>query len=310
MIKDIKNILVTGSSGTIGTALCESLLARGYKTTGVDIHHNKWNDKIDKLTIISDLRKANFHTVLKKDFDLIIHLAANARVYDLVVRPKLARDNFLMVFNVLEYARGSNVKRMIFASSREVYGNSDNPYHKENETGVSNCESPYSATKLGGEALFHSYCYCYGIMPVILRFSNVYGKYDDSNRVVPIFMRRSMNQKDLIVFGERKALDFTYIDDCLNGIVRTIENFDQDAVGGNTFNIASGKGTSIMQVADLIKKITGSNSRIVIKQNRMGEVTNFIADIAKAKQLLGYNPKVNIQEGIEKSFEWYKGINR
>ena len=103
MNRGIKNILVTGSSGTIGTALCESLLTQGYKITGVDIRHNKWNDQIDKLTIIGDLRKANFHTALKQDVDLIIHLAANARVYDLVERPKLARDNFLMVFNVLEY---------------------------------------------------------------------------------------------------------------------------------------------------------------------------------------------------------------
>ena len=308
MNRDIKNILVTGSSGTIGTALCESLLARGYQFTGIDIHHNKWNDQIDRLTIISDLRKANFHTVLKKDFDLIIHLAANARVYDLVRRPKLARDNLLMVFNVLEFARANNIKRLIFASSREVYGNSDNACRKENEVSISSCESPYSATKLGGEALFHSYSYCYDMVPVILRFSNVYGKYDDSNRVVPIFMQRAMNHKDLIVFGEQKILDFTYIDDCVNGIVRVIEKFDQ--VRGNTFNIASGKGTSIMQVADIIKRKTGSNSRIIIRGNRTGEVTNFIADITKAERLLGYNPKINIQAGVKRSLEWYRELNK
>jgi nucleoside-diphosphate-sugar epimerase len=300
MNRGIKNILVTGSSGTIGTALCESLLTQGYKITGVDIRHNK-------LTIIGDLRKANFHTALKQDVDLIIHLAANARVYDLVERPKLARDNFLMVFNVLEFARANSIKRLMFASSREVYGNSENAYRAENDLSVSNCESPYSATKLAGEALFHSYFYCYDIGSVILRFSNVYGKYDDSNRVIPVFMRRSMQHKNLIVFGEHKMLDFTYIDDCIKGIERVIENFDQ--VRGNTFNIATGKGTSIMQVADMIKDKTGSNSRIIIKESRTGEVTNFIADITKAKRLLGYNPKISIQEGIKRSFEWYKDIN-
>lgn len=305
MNKGIKNILVTGSSGTIGTALCESLLTQGYKITGVDIRHNEWNDQIDKLTIIGDLRKANFHTALKQDVDLIIHLAANARVYDLVERPKLARDNFLMVFNVLEFARANSIKRLMFASSREVYGNSENAYRAENDLSVSNCESPYSATKLAGEALFHSYFYCYDIGSVILRFSNVYGKYDDSNRVIPVFMRRSMQHKNLIVFGEHKILDFTYIDDCIKGIVRVIENFNQ--VRGNTFNIATGKGTSIMQVADMIKAKTGSNFRIIIKESRTGEVTNFIADITKAKRLLGYNPKISIQEGIKRSFEWYKG---
>ena len=304
MSKDIKNILVTGSSGTIGTALCESLLIQGYKVTGIDIHHNKWNAKIDKLTIISDLRKANFQSAVQNDFDLIIHLAANARVYDLVRKPKLARDNFLMAFNVLEFARANNIKGSVFASSREVYGNSANAYRAENDLSVSNCESPYSATKLAGEALFHSYSYCYAISPVILRFSNVYGKYDDSNRVIPVFMRRSMQNKNLIVFGEHKMLDFTYIDDCITGIGRVIENFDQ--VKGNTFNIATGKGTSIMHVADMIKEKTGSNSRIILQESRTGEVTNFIADITKAKRLLGYDPKVSIQEGIKKSFDWYK----
>jgi UDP-glucose 4-epimerase len=308
MNKGIKNILVTGSSGTIGTALCESLLTQGNSITGVDIRHNKWNDQIDKLTIISDLRKANFHTALKQDVDLIIHLAANARVYDLVERPKLARDNFLMVFNVLEFARANNIKRLVFASSREVYGNSDNAYRAENDLSVSNCESPYSATKLAGEALFHSYFYCYDIGSVILRFSNVYGKYDDSNRVIPVFMRRSMQHKNLIVFGKQKMLDFTYIDDCIKGIVRVIEKFDQ--VRGNTFNIATGKGTSIMHVADMIKDKTVSNSRIIIKESRTGEVTSFIADITKAKRLLGYDPKVSIQEGIKRSFEWYREVNK
>ena len=307
MNRGIKNILVTGSSGTIGTALCESLLTQGYKITGVDIRHNKWNDQIDKLTIIGDLRKANFHTALKQDVDLIIHLAANARVYDLVERPKLAKDNFLMVFNVLEFARANNIKRLVFASSREVYGNADNAYRAENDLSVSNCESPYSATKLAGEALFHSYSYCYDIGSVILRFSNVYGKYDDSNRVIPVFMKRSMQNKNLIVFGEHKMLDFTYIDDCIKGIVRVIENFDQ--VRGNTFNIATGKGTSIMHVADMIKEKTGAKSRIIVRESRTGEVTNFIADITKAKRLLGYDPKISIQEGIRRSFEWYGEMN-
>jgi nucleoside-diphosphate-sugar epimerase len=305
MTKGIKNILITGSSGTIGTALCESLLTQGYKITGLDIRHNKWNNQVDKLTIISDLRKANFQSVAQNDFDLIIHLAANARVYDLVKKPKLARDNFLMVFNVLEFARANNINRLVFASSREVYGNADNAYRAENDLSVSNCESPYAATKLAGEALFHSYSYCYGIRPVILRFSNVYGKYDDSNRVIPVFMRRSMQHKNLIVFGKHKMLDFTYIDDCIKGIVRVIENFDQ--VRENTFNIATGKGTSIMQVADMIKEKTRASSRIIIKESRTGEVTNFIADITKAKRLLGYDPKVSIQEGIKRSFDWYKG---
>lgn len=224
--KGIEKILVTGSNGTIGTALCEALMEMGYKVEGIDIKQNNWSEKVDRITAISDLRDRNCFSKLPGDFDMIIHLAANARVYNLVVNPGLARDNFEILFNILEFSRLKNIDRFIFASSREVYGNSGKVFHNEEEAYVKNCESPYTATKIGGEALVHSYHQCYDIDFVILRFSNVYGKYDDSDRVIPAFIETAKQNKDLIVFGEDKLLDFTYIDDCVDGIIKSIENFD------------------------------------------------------------------------------------
>jgi nucleoside-diphosphate-sugar epimerase len=125
--KGIEKILVTGSSGTIGTALCEALMEMGYKVEGIDIKHNKWSEKVDRITAIGDIRDKNFFSKLpRSDFDMIIPLAANARVYNLVKNPILARDNFEILFNILEFSRLNNVDRFIFASSREVYGNSEN----------------------------------------------------------------------------------------------------------------------------------------------------------------------------------------
>lgn len=300
---EIRKILVTGSSGTIGTALCEALMEEGYEVDGIDVKHNKWSEKVDRITIISDLRDKNFFSKLPDDFDMVIHLAANARVYNLVVDPSLARDNFEILFNILEFSRLNNIRKVIFASSREVYGNSDKIFHNEDEAYVKNCESPYTATKIGGEALVHSYHQCYDIDFIILRFSNVYGKYDDSDRVIPLFITRVMQNEGLIVFGREKLLDFTYIDDCVNGIMKSVEMFD---VAKNTsFNIASGEGITILDLAKIIQNKMGSKGEIVIKESRIGEVTKFVADISRARKLLNYEPEVSIEEGIEKAIEWY-----
>jgi len=300
----MKKILITGSSGTIGTRLGEKLLNSKYQIVGADWKKNKWIKELEAKTIHIDLRNKKLVLEnLPKDVDLIIHLAANARVYELVKDPELARDNILTVFNILEYARINKIKNIIFASSREVYGNTNKIKYKEEEVNIENCESPYSASKISGETLIYAYYKCFGINYVILRFSNVYGMYDDSERVIPLFIRNAKENKPLIVFGKDKVLDFTYIDDTIDGVVKIIEKFN--LVKNQTFNIATGKGTKILYVAQLIKKFLNSKSRIIVKKSRSGEVIRYIADISKAKKLLNYEPKINIIEGIKKSLDWY-----
>ena len=304
MNKDVRKILVTGSSGMIGTALCETLIQDGYEVVGVDLRHNKWSERVNSTTMICDLRDRNSLDILPRDFDMVIHLAANARVFNAVVEPALARDNFEILFNALEFSRLNNIKRFIFASSRETYGNSHKVCFKEAEVDLRKCESPYAATKIGGEALVYAYHYCYDIEFAILRFSNVYGKYDDSDRVVPLFIERIRKGEDLIVFGKEKLLDFTYISDCIDGIMKSIERFNN--VKGNVLNIASGKGTTIVELAKSLQNRTGVTSRVLIKERRAGEVMQFIADMSKAKELLDYEAKVSIDDGIGKTLQWYR----
>ncbi len=302
-------ILVTGSSGTIGTRLCEKLLERGDKVLGMDWKANKWNPSIDKITMQVDMRDEA--AVLKagqdprmKDVDVIVHLAANARVYDLVEDPGMARDNFLSLFNALELARKNKIKKFIFASSRESYGNFRRDKYTEDLVRVEHCESPYTASKVGGEALVHSYVGCYGLDAVIFRFSNVYGMYDDSNRVIPLFIRLADKNETLTVFGKDKCLDFTYIDDNISGLMLCLDKFDK--AKGKTFNLGNGEGTSIMQLAEAVLKLKGATSKIDVRASRTGEVTHYIADITNAKTVLGYDPKVKFAEGIQKTVEWYK----
>lgn len=300
----IKKILVTGSSGTIGTRLCEKLLEAGYEVVGVDWNENKWNKEVQEKTIIGDLRDRETLKLLPNDVDLVIHLAANARVYNLVVEPSMARDNFETLFNVLEFTRTNNIKRFMFASSREVYGNSNKAIHSEEEVDVQKCESPYTASKMGGEALVRAYEQCYDMEVIIFRFSNVYGMYDESDRIVPLFIKQAKEGKDLTVFGKDKLLDFTYIDDTIGGILLSIEKFDY--IKNDVYNLAYGEGTSLIEVAERIKEFLNPNLNILVKENRTGEVVQYIADITKAKKKIGYQPTTTIVEGLQKSIKWYE----
>jgi UDP-glucose 4-epimerase len=297
-----KSILVTGSSGTVGTALCQQLLEKGYDVTGTDIKPNQWSDAINDRTIIADLADESATEKLPYSIDLVIHLAANARVHKLVQNPELAQDNFNTTFTVLEYAREIGAD-FIFSSSREVYGNNGKIIYDETDTYVDECESPYTASKIGGEALVKSYDECYDIDTSIVRFSNVYGKYDASNRVIPLFIAQASQGEDLTVFGDDKVLDFTYIDDCVNGIVSVVEQFNKAA--GSTFNIASGEGTSLVEVAEVIVDKTDADVDIHIEENRTGEVSRYVADISKASKIFGYEPSYDVNDGIEATVDWY-----
>lgn len=298
-----RSVLVTGSSGTIGTALSEALIAEGYDVTCIDKRQNRWSDQIDKDTQIVDLATEDVRTSLPSSVDLVIHLAANARVHKLVENPGLAKENFDTTFSVAEYARQADAD-LIFASSREVYGNNGKIIHDETDTYVDECESPYTASKIGGEALVKSYGQCYDINTSIVRFSNVYGKFDASNRVIPLFIAQAARGQDLTVYGEQKVLDFTYVDDCVEGVVRLVDQFNKAA--DSTFNIASGQGTSLVEVAQHIVAELDSDVSVAIEPNRTGEVGRYVADISKAQKILDYEPKYGIEDGLAATISWYR----
>jgi len=302
-MSSIMKILVTGSSGTIGTRLCEKLIEKGFDVIGVDWKPNKWKEDINKITTIADLRDKENLKNIPTNVDAIVHLAANARVYDLVKEPDMARDNFLSTYNILEFARENNIKRFLFTSSRETYGNDTNEAHTEDMVRIDNCESAYTASKIGGEALVKAYWRCYGIDGIVLRLSNVYGMYDDSDRVVPLFIGQAKNNEPMTVFGKEKCLDFTYIDDTVNGLILALEKFDN--AKNETINLAFGEAATIVHLAEAVKELLGSSSEIKLEDNRTGEVVRYVADITKAREKLGYEPETSFEDGIRQTVDWY-----
>jgi nucleoside-diphosphate-sugar epimerase len=300
----IRTILVTGSSGTIGTALCEAILERGLNLVAVDKVRNRWSPMVQCKTVMRDLTEPIPPGALPGDVDLIVHLAANARVFLSVKNPQLAVENVLQTINILEYARQAGVQRFLYASSREVYGHQTDAFVAETQARIDRAESPYTASKVTGEAFAAAYRHSYGIAPVIVRFSNVYGRFDDSERVVPSFIRRICNEQPLTIFGADKTYDFTFIDDAVQGTLAIIDHFD--SVAGETFNLGTGRGTKILEVGQHLQTILGKQTPITFSENRLGELMYYVADISKARRLVGYAPRIAIEEGLRLAVEWYE----
>jgi len=306
------HILITGSSGQIGTNLALRLRDAGYDVFGVDRRVNAWTDRVT--TLLQDLAApyrdflGGIGGVPYPRCDLVVHLAANAKVHELVQHPHRAMENIALTFNVLEYCRYNQLP-LIFASSREVYGDIHHYITEEQQANFSFTESPYSASKVAGEAFVYSYARCYGLRYLVFRFSNVYGRYDNDiermERVIPLFIRAMSRGEPVTVYGREKMLDFTYVDDCVDGIVAGIERLLSGQVANQTINLAYGAGNSLVRMAELIAEALGVEPRIEIQPSkRVGEVTRYVADIRRAQELLGYQPRVPLDEGIRRAVAW------
>lgn len=297
-------ILVTGSSGMIGSALVEKLKDEGFGVDCLDIRMPEYHNYG---TIIHDLREPIKVTVGDIDkYDLVVHLAANARVHDLVVDPEKALENIKMTHNILEFCRKTGIQKFLFASSREVYGNTPGPVREEYGS-QRDSKNVYTSSKIAGESYCNAYQECYDMETVIMRFSNVYGRYDESNRFIPKAISRLRNNEPFEIYGADKILDFTYLDDCVNGIMHIIKFWDRDLriSGFREFNIASGVASGLEDVAKELKTLLNSTSEITVGERLTGELDTYQADIHKMGALFGWRPQTTLTEGLEKSIKYY-----
>ncbi|HKU58288.1 MAG TPA: NAD-dependent epimerase/dehydratase family protein [Gaiellaceae bacterium] len=308
-------VLVTGASGQIGTNLALRLQADGHEVFGVDKRQNTWTDAFP--TLLQDLAghypafPGGIGGVEYPEVDVVVHLAAHAKVHQLVRQPHRALENAIMTFNVLEYCRQLALP-LVFSSTREVYGDVHRfEEYAEEAADFAFTESPYSAAKIASEAFIYAYARCYGFNYLVFRFSNVYGRYDNDlwrmDRVLPLFMHQLSRNEPITIFGgDEKVLDFTYVDDCVDGIARGVYAISEGRVANETINLAYGQGNTLVRAAELISAELGVEPSITLAPSLLGEVTHYVADIRKAHELLGWQPQTPLAEGIPKGVSWFR----
>jgi UDP-glucose 4-epimerase len=295
----MQNILVTGGAGFIGSHLVKTLVNQGYTVTIIDNNSRSNKQIIKELEHISCFIESDIQNdiLLKnciKKADAVFHLSAVSRVLPCIKNPETCFMNNIIGTELVARYCAKYEKKIVFSSSREVYGNSATLPVRE--TFPLNPENPYGASKIAGEAILRAYSRTYGLNYVILRLANVYGP-NDKERVIPVFIKKCMQNKDICIYGGNQVIDFIFIDDIISACLKTLD----DTIKNEICNIGSGTGTDLKSLAELIAKKVSSNSKILIKDPRLGEVEHFIADISWAKELLNWKPSFSLNKGLEKT---------
>ncbi len=283
-------ILITGGAGFIGKYLANRLCSE-HEVTIIDNFYRKNNIELNtKVTIIEQDITKDFEELISKN-DIIYHLAAISQVMTSIEDPELTYKVNIEATKNIVAACTKHKKKLIFASSREVYGTQKELPVKLNAE--LNPENPYAASKIAGESLIKSYAKSYGLDYNIVRMSNVYG-LGDVERAIPKFIDMFKNNKEVELYGSEKIIDFIYIDDVVNAFVKLKDKSEL------TLNLGAGVKTTLVELANLIKELTNSNSNINISSERKGEVAKFQADISETKTKLEWEPMTSLRDGLTK----------
>ena len=316
----MKNILITGGAGFIGSHLVDLLMAEGgWRITVVDDFNDFYDPAIKRENVQTRLANPDFKLV-EADirnyeqlaqalgdtaFDCIVHLAARAGVRPSLKEPRLyVETNINGTLNLLELARANGVKQFVFGSSSSVYGmNSKVPFSEDDP--VFNPISPYAATKAAGELICHSYAHLYDMRVVCLRFFTVYGARQRPDLAIHKFAKLISAGKPIPVFGDGTTRrDYTYIDDIIAG-VRAAMDYDQSNY--EVINLGESRTVELHELISLLEKALDRHAEIDRQPLQPGDVSQTFAGITKARLLLGYDPQTQIEEGIGKFVEWFRG---
>jgi len=305
--------LVTGGAGFIGSNIAKKLVENGEQVTVVDNLATGRLENIapfkNKLTFIKgDL--ADLHTAQKatKGIDYVLHQAAIPSVPRSVADPLATNSaNINGTLNLLLAARDNKVKRVVYAASSSVYGDQD-PASAKVETMSPRPKSPYGLQKYTGEVYCRLFYELYGLETITLRYFNVFGPNQDPTSeyaaVIPRFIKTILKDESPTIFGDgQTSRDFTYVE---NTVQANILAATSPQGAGETINIATGQSTSLLKLVEMINKQTGKDIRARHAAERAGDIKYSLADITKAKELLGYVPKISFAEGLKKTIEFYK----
>jgi UDP-glucuronate 4-epimerase len=311
-------ILVTGGAGFIGSHLCERLLQEHHQVFCLDNLCDFYSPLIkeDNIRDISAHPNFSFHKIditdyqalegffMKKNVDLVIHLAAMAGVRPSIENPLLyAKVNITGTMNLLELCRKYCIRKFIFASSSSVYGNNEKIPFCEDDN-VDYPISPYAATKRAGELLCHTYFKLFDMSIVCLRFFTVYGPRQRPDLAIHKFTDLILTGKEIPVYGKGDTeRDYTYIDDIIDGVTKSID-YVFFGKRYQIFNLGESKTISLNYMIDTLEKAIGKKAKRKYMDMQPGDVDRTHADITKSKSLLNYNPQTDFETGIGKFIDW------
>ncbi len=311
-----RRVLITGATGFIGANLIEKLLAdtkchiyafynnpaSSYIFTLKPFRNSRIKpcqiDLLDFKSIKSAIHRIKPHYV--------VHLGAVVnldRSYE--VASSCIDTNIKGTLNILEALKGLSVRRFIYCSTVEVYGNGRVPFVETQKIDV---VSPYSITKLTGEMFTQLYSKLHGIPVVILRLSNVYGPYQKKERFIPMAILSSLKGENIRLNSSKsKSRDFCFVGDVADAIFRA---FDNKKAKDEIINIGNNKSTKLFDIGQLIAKEAGSKSKVICRENKARplEKERWYCDFRKAKKILGWQPKTSLSEGIIRTIEWYRNF--
>jgi len=297
------NIGVIGGSGFIGSHVVDKLIEHGHEITVFDIMKPHRNDVRHIYIDITDLSKAC--VALTGSYDAVYMLAAMADVNDVHKNPVEAGEvNIMAVANLLEAARRSGIGRVILASTVWVYEMAQVERVNEDTPLIpSKVKHVYTASKLAAELYCHSYQKLYGQNFTILRYGIPYGPRARGGTVIALFVTRALNNEPLIIFGDGSQYrNFIYVEDLAEGNVAALK----ETAINETYNLEGIQAITIKEVAETVRKLVG-DVPIEYKEERPGDYEGKIASAEKAKRELGWEPKVDLEEGIRRYIEWHKG---
>ena len=309
------SILVTGAAGFIGWKTCEKLLEYGYTVVGIDNlnHHYDVRLKEWRLSQLEGFANFTFHKLdiehiealrslfRKYKFDAVINLAARAGVRASVEDPHVYfTTNTLGTLNLLELCKEFDIRKFILASTSSLYAGQNMPFKED--LPVNTPISPYAASKKAAEVLSYTYHSLYGIDVSILRYFTVYGPAGRPDMSIFRFIKWIDEGAPLQLFGDgSQSRDFTYVDDIAEGTIKALKN-----VGYEIINLGGGnKPYSLKYVISLIEKFLNKKAKIEHKPFHIADMKASWADISKANKLLGWQPRVGIEDGLKRTVEWH-----
>ena len=336
----MKKILVTGAAGFIGYHLCEALIKQGHHVIGLDNINDYYDVNLkyarlhelgiekESASVFSKISESMIHgshmqfirlnledrNTLPKlfktyQFDMVCNLAAQAGVRYSIENPEAYIDSNINGFlNVLECCRHHNVKRLVYASSSSVYGNTDKIPFDENAN-VDQPISLYAATKKSNELMAHTYSHLYNIETIGLRFFTVYGPWGRPEMAMFLFTDAILNNKPINVFNNGNlSRDFTYIDDIVEGVVNTLIKDSKNDSLYKLYNIGNGKPVQLLDFIEFLETELNISAIKKMLPMQAGDVHQTFANTTSLERDYNYKPQITIDKGIQEFVLWYKGF--